>query len=93
MVTASYDSPEVEGYLDIAIGDLPEGTEIDGGLKNVITGHWGRDAMYLQGWSDCINKGIVKDPWAWREEINWGYDEEGNEASFADEEEDEEEDE
>ena len=35
----------------------------------------------------------MKDPWAWREEINWGYDEEGNEASFADEEEDDEEDE
>jgi len=91
VVTASYDSPEVEGYLDIAIGDLPEGTEIEGGLKNVITGHWGRDAMYLQGWADCINAGIVKDPWAWREEISWGYDEDGNEVCFLDDTEAEEE--
>jgi hypothetical protein len=38
--------------------------------------------MYLQGWADCIDSGIVKDPWAWRSEINWGYDDEGNESSL-----------
>jgi len=82
VVTASYDSNDVEGYLDVAIGDLPDGVEIEGGLKNVIINHWDRDAMYLQGWADCIDSGIVKDPWAWRSEINWGYDVEGNESSL-----------
>ena len=37
-----------------------------------------------------LTEGIVKDPWAWREEISWGYDDEGNEACFAEEEETEE---
>lgn len=82
VVTASYDSDDVEGYLDVAIGDLPEGVEIEGDLKEVIINHWERDAIYLQGWADCINEGIVKDPWAWREEINWGYDDQGNETSL-----------
>jgi hypothetical protein len=90
VVTASYDSDDVEGYLDVTIGDLPEGVEIEGDLKNVIQNHWDRDAIYLQGWADCINEGIVNDPWAWREEISWGYDDEGNEACFAEEEETEE---
>ena len=84
VVTASYDSPDVEGYLDIAIGDLPEGCKIETDLKEVIKNHWDRDAMYLQGWADCLDSGIIKDPWAWREEINWGYDDEGNEVCFLD---------
>ena len=83
VVTVSYDSPEVEGYLDIAIGDLPEGCKIETDLKEVIKNHWDRDAMYIQGWADCLDSGIVKDPWSWREEINWGYDDDGNEVGFS----------
>ena len=65
---------------------IPEGVEIEGDLKEVIINHWERDAIYLQGWADCINEGIVKDPWAWREEINWGYNDQGNETSLGSEE-------
>ena len=93
VVTVSYDSPEVEGYLDIAIGDLPEGSEIETDLKAVIKNHWDRDAMYIQGWADCLDSGIIKDPWAWREEISWGYDDEGNEVCFLDDTESEDDDE
>jgi hypothetical protein len=34
-----------------------------------------------------LNDGIVKDPWAWREEIAWGIDENGNEIDYSEEEE------
>lgn len=91
VVTASYDSNDVEGYLDITIGDLPEGAEIECDLKSLIINHWERDAMYLQGWAECLDSGIVKDPWAWRDEISWGYDDEGNEVCFLDDTEGEEE--
>ena len=91
VVTASYDSDDVEGYLDVAIGRLAEGAEIETDLKQVIKGHWDQDAMYLQGWADCLDSGIVKDPWAWRNEISWGYDDNGDEAGYSEEEEGDEE--
>ena len=91
VVTASYDSDDVEGYLDVAIGRLAEGAEIETDLKQVIKCHWDQDAMYLQGWADCLDSGIVKDPWAWRNEISWGYDDNGDEAGYSEEEEGDEE--
>ena len=90
MVTVSYDSPEVEGYLDLAIGDLSEGASVGKELKSVIVRHWDRDAIYLQGWEGVIDAGIVKDPWAWREEVDWGYNDDGEEIAFLEEEDDEE---
>jgi hypothetical protein len=90
VVTVSYDSPEVEGYLDLAIGDLSEGASVEKDLKSVIVRHWDRDSMYLQGWEGVIDPGIVKDPWAWREEVNWGYNDDGEEIAFQEEEDDEE---
>jgi len=33
----------------------------------------------------------VKDPWAWREEVSWGYNDEGEEIAFLEEEEEEDE--
>ena len=90
VVTVSYDSPEVEGYLDLAIGALSEGARVEKELKSVIVRHWGRDAEYLQGWEGVIDSGIVQDPWAWREEVSWGYNDEGEEIAFLEEEEDEE---
>lgn len=90
VVTVSYDSPEVEGYLDLAIGDLSEGASVEKELKSVIVRHWDRDSMYLQGWEGVIDPGIVKDPWAWREEVNWGYNDDGEEIAFQEEEDDEE---
>jgi hypothetical protein len=90
VVTVSYDSPEVEGYLDLAIGDLAEGASVEKELKSVIVRHWDRDSMYLQGWEGVIDPGIVKDPWAWREEVNWGYNDDGEEIAFQEEEDDEE---
>lgn len=88
VVTASYDSPVVEGYLDLAIGHLKEGASVESELKDVIVKHWDRDAMYLQGWESCLDRGIVKDPLAWRAEVNWGYDDEGNDLSLVHGEED-----
>ena len=85
VVTASYDSDDIEGYLDVAIGILEEGAEVETDLKRVITGHWGQDSSYLQGWADCLDSGIVKDPWAWRSEISWGYDDNGEEVGCSDE--------
>ena len=85
VVTVSYDSPEVEGYLDLAIGDLSEGASVENELKSVIVRHWDRDAMYLQGWEGVIDSGIVKDPWAWREEVDWGYNDDGEEVAFLEE--------
>ena len=90
VVTVSYDSPEVEGYLDLAIGDLSEGASVEKDLKSVILRHWDRDSMYLQGWEGVIDPGIVKDPWAWREEVDWGYNDDGEEIAFLEEEDDEE---
>ena len=90
VVTVSYDSPEVEGYLDLAIGDLSEGASVEKELKSVIVRHWDRDSMYLQGWEGVIDSGIVKDPWAWREEVSWGYNDDGEEIAFLEEEDDEE---
>jgi hypothetical protein len=90
VVTVSYDSPEVEGYLDLAIGDLSEGASVEKELKSVIVRHWDRDSMYLQGWEGVIDPGIVKDPWAWREEVDWGYNDDGEEIAFLEEEDDEE---
>ena len=90
VVTVSYDSPEVEGYLDLAIGDLSEGASVEKELKSVIVRHWDRDSMYLQGWEGVIDPGIVKDPWAWREEVSWGYNDDGEEIAFLEEEDDEE---
>ena len=90
VATVSYDSPEIEGYLDLAIGILPEGASVEKELKSVIVRHWGRDAEYLQGWEGVIDQGIVKDPWAWREEVSWGYNDDGEEIAFLEEEEDEE---
>ena len=90
VVTVSYDSPEVEGYLDLAIGDLSEGASVEKELKSVIVRHWNRDAMYLQGWEGVIDLGIVKDPWAWREEVDWGYNDDGEEVAFLEEEDGEE---
>jgi hypothetical protein len=90
VVTVSYDSPEVEGYLDLAIGDLAEGASVEKELKSVIVRHWDRDSMYLQGWEGVIDPGIVKDPWAWREEVSWGYNDDGEEIAFLEEEDDEE---
>ena len=90
VVTVSYDSPEVEGYLDLAIGDLSEGASVEKELKSVIVRHWDRDSMYLQGREGVIDPGIVKDPWAWREEVRWGYNDGGEEIAFLEEEDDEE---
>jgi len=90
VVTVSYDSPEVEGYLDLAIGILDEGATVEEDLKDVIVSHWSYDAQYLQGWESVIDQGIVQDPWAWREEVSWGYNDEGEEIAFLEEEEDEE---
>ena len=90
VVTVSYDSPEVEGYLDLAIGDLSEGASVEKELKSVIVRHWDTDSMYLQGWEGVIDPGIVKDPWAWREEVDWGYNDDGEEIAFLEEEDDEE---
>jgi hypothetical protein len=90
VVTVSYDSPEVEGYLDLAIGYLAEGASVEKELKSVIIRHWDRDSMYLQGWEGVIDSGIVKDPWAWREEVSWGYNDDGEEIAFLEEEDDEE---
>jgi hypothetical protein len=90
VVTVSYDSPEVEGYLDLAIGYLAEGASVEKELKSVIVRHWDRDSMYLQGWEGVIDPGIVKDPWAWREEVSWGYNDDGEEIAFLEEEDDEE---
>lgn len=90
VVTVSYDSPEVEGYLDLAIGHLAEGASVEKELKSVIVRHWDRDSMYLQGWEGVIDSGIVKDPWAWREEVSWGYNDDGEEIAFLEEEDDEE---
>ena len=90
VVTVSYDSPEVEGYLDLAIGHLAEGASVEKELKSVIVRHWDRDSMYLQGWEGVIDPGIVKDPWAWREEVDWGYNDDGEEIAFLEEEDDEE---
>jgi len=86
VVTVSYDSPEVEGYLDLAIGHLSEGASVEKELKSVIVSHWDRDAIYLQGWEGVIDAGIVKDPWAWREEVDWGYNDDGEEIAFLEEE-------
>ena len=90
VITVSYDSPEVEGYLDLAIGDLSEGASVEKELKSVIVRHWNRDATYLQGWEGVIDSGIVKDPWAWREEVDWGYNDDGEEVTFLEEEDGEE---
>ena len=90
VVTVSYDSPEVEGYLDLAIGDLSEGASVEKELKSVIVRHWDGYAMYLQGWEGVIDSGIVKDPWAWREEVDWGYNDDGEEIAFLEEDDDEE---
>jgi hypothetical protein len=90
VVTVSYDSPEVEGYLDLAIGYLAEGASVEKELKSVIVRHWDRDSIYLQGWEGVIDPGIVKDPWAWREEVDWGYNDDGEEIAFLEEEDDEE---
>ena len=90
VVTVSYDTPEVEGYLDLAIGHLPEGASVEKELKSVIVSHWEWDAMYLQGWEGVIDSGIVEDPWAWREEVSWGYNDDGEEIAFLEQDEEEE---
>ena len=71
VVTVSYDDPIVAGYLDLAIGTLPEKAEVEVHLKQVIQTHWEETAEYLHGWQECWNNGIVEDPWAWRNEISW----------------------
>ena len=71
-VTVSYDDPVVEGYLDLAIGTLPEKAKVEVHLKEVIQGHWWENSDSMHGWQECWNKGIVEDPWAWRNEISWG---------------------
>ena len=75
LVTASLDSPLNEGYLDLAIGALPDKATVEGDLKEVIQGRWYDLFPYVQGWEECWNEGIVEDPWAWRSEL-WP-DEEG----------------
>ena len=87
VVTASYDSTDIEGYLDVAIGSLREGAQVETDLKMVIMRHWEQDSSYLQGWADCLDSGIVKDPWAWRSEISWGYDDNGDEVGSLEDEE------
>ena len=66
LVTASLDSPLNEGYLDLAIGALPDKATVEGDLKEVIQGRWYDLFPYVQGWEECLNDGIVEDPWAWR---------------------------
>ena len=76
VVTVSYDDAVVEGYLDLAIGTLSEKARVEVELKEVILDHWRKTAEYLHGWQECWNKGIVKDPWAWRKEISWAISDE-----------------
>ena len=76
VVTVSYDDVVVEGYLDLAIGTLPERARVEVEMKKVIQDHWKKTAEYLHGWQECWNKGIVKDPWAWRNEIVWAISDE-----------------
>ena len=71
VVTVSYDCPLLEGYLDLAIGYLSLGAEIETDLKGLILDDWNHKAEFLEAWADCINQGIVKDPWAWRSEVDW----------------------
>ena len=63
--------PLLEGYLDLAIGYLSLGAEIETDLKGLILDDWNHKAEFLEAWADCINQGIVKDPWAWRSEVDW----------------------
>ena len=76
--------------MDLAIGHLPEGASVEKELKSVIVSHWEWDAMYLQGWEGVIDSGIVEDPWAWREEVSWGYNDDGEEIAFLEQDEEEE---
>jgi len=69
VVTASLDSPLDEGYLDLAIGCLPEKATVEEDLKEVILSRWTDLFPYVQGWAECWNEGIVEDPWAWRSEL------------------------
>ena len=75
--------------LDLAIGALPEGATVEEDLKSVIVSHWSRDAEYLQGWEGVIDS-IVEDSSQWREEVSWGYNDDGEEIAFIEEEEEEE---
>ena len=72
VVTVSYDDLVVQGYLDLAIGTLPEKAEVEVHLKEVIQAHWWENSDTLHGWQECWDYGIVEDPWAWRNEISWG---------------------
>ena len=69
VVTASLDSPLDEGYLDFAIGWLPDKATVEEDLKDVILSRWTNLSPYVQGWAECWNEGIVDDPWAWRSEL------------------------
>ena len=57
VVTVSYDDPIVAGYLDLAIGNLPEKAEVEVHLKQVIQTHWEETAEYLHG---CRNAGTME---------------------------------
>jgi hypothetical protein len=75
VVTASVDSELDEGYLDFAIGWLPDKATVEKDLKAVILGRWCNLSESVRAWQECWDEGIVEDPWAWRSEF-WP-DEEG----------------
>ena len=68
LVTASLDSPLNEGYLDLAIGALRDKATVEDDKKS-SKAEWYDLFPYVRGWEECLNEGIVEDPWAWRSEL------------------------
>jgi hypothetical protein len=74
IVTASRDSVDVSGYLDLAIGWCRPQRDLAWGTKKVITGWWRRTGgAEPMAWQEVLGEGLISEERAhrWRLEV-WG---------------------
>ena len=68
VVTVSADTP-YNGYLDFAIGWLKEDGNVGTDIRSIVERRWSDLSLYLEAWQDCLDSGIVPDPYAWRNSV------------------------
>lgn len=87
VVTLSADSPEGNGYTDLAIGHFPADADFDAEVERIVCGFWSShtNADPELAWAYLFDEGYVDagTAYRWREQV-WGGDEEEDEDSEED---------
>lgn len=74
VVTASADTEETMGYLDVAIGCFPAGEDLLAGVQRIVTAHWEEQRdMGQSRWAYLFAAGLVSEAVAnqWADAV-WG---------------------